>query len=87
MEEVFVQMGGKKDHLLPAVNDDHGGVIVDLKEPMDQYSFGSRLTASLFHWKLQVFLTGTSAIPILCASFIRMKSCRIILDFVYVHKA
>ncbi|KAL3508364.1 hypothetical protein ACH5RR_027765 [Cinchona calisaya] len=53
MEEVFVQNGGKKDYLLPAYDDDHEGVIAELKEPMDPTNFGSRLRASLFHWKLQ----------------------------------
>ncbi|CDP13716.1 unnamed protein product [Coffea canephora] len=53
MEEVFVVNGVRKDELLPAFNDDHGGVIVELKEPMDSNNFRSRLRASLFQWKLQ----------------------------------
>ncbi|XP_021842667.2 nudix hydrolase 2 [Spinacia oleracea] len=37
--------------LLPAVNDDHGGVIVDLEEPMDSKVFIGALRASMSHWK------------------------------------
>ncbi|KAL3503624.1 hypothetical protein ACH5RR_038073 [Cinchona calisaya] len=54
MEEVFVEDGAREDdQLLPAFNDDHGGVIVELKEPMEPDNFHSRLKASLFQWKLQ----------------------------------
>ncbi|CAI9088221.1 OLC1v1022498C1 [Oldenlandia corymbosa var. corymbosa] len=53
MEEVLVQTGAEKDHILPAINDDHGGVIVEMVELMDPTTFSSRLRSSLFHWKLQ----------------------------------
>lgn len=40
--------------ILPATNDVHGGVIVDLKEPMDSEDFATLLRSSLLHWKQQV---------------------------------
>lgn len=54
MEEVIVENGAIKEQLLPSFNDDHGGVIVELKETMDPSNFHSRLRASLVQWKLQV---------------------------------
>ncbi|XP_064961652.1 nudix hydrolase 2 isoform X3 [Musa acuminata AAA Group] len=40
--------------LLSAVDDDHGGVIVELKEPMDPAAFHTSLRASISNWKKQV---------------------------------
>ncbi|XP_072970003.1 nudix hydrolase 2-like isoform X1 [Typha angustifolia] len=42
---------GKDVELLPAINDDHGGVIVELETPMDSQTFSSSLRASLSNWK------------------------------------
>ncbi|KAF7803869.1 Nudix hydrolase 2 [Senna tora] len=42
---------GQQVKLLPSTNDDHGGVIVEMDEPMDSTSFISILRASLAHWK------------------------------------
>ncbi|CAI8596732.1 unnamed protein product [Vicia faba] len=39
--------------ILPATNDAHGGVIVDLKDPMDPEDFSSLLKSSLLQWKKQ----------------------------------
>ncbi|GLT57476.1 hypothetical protein SLA2020_304440 [Shorea laevis] len=39
--------------LLPAVPDEHGGVIVDMQEPMDSESFLTALRASMLEWKRQ----------------------------------
>ncbi|EOY12022.1 NUDIX hydrolase domain - like 10 [Theobroma cacao] len=39
--------------LLPAINDDHGGVIVEMKEHMDSDTFVTRLRASMLKWKQQ----------------------------------
>lgn len=39
--------------LLLATNDDHGGVIVEMKEALDSDTFLSMLRASLSHWKQQ----------------------------------
>ncbi|KAH8518956.1 hypothetical protein H0E87_000703 [Populus deltoides] len=39
--------------LLPASDDDHGGIIVDMKEPMDPDIFHARLRASLSLWGQQ----------------------------------
>ncbi|XP_038689369.1 nudix hydrolase 2-like isoform X2 [Tripterygium wilfordii] len=39
--------------LLDAINDDHEGVIVNMKEPMDSKAFSSALRASIVHWKHQ----------------------------------
>ena len=40
--------------LLPATNDDHGGVIVDMEEPMDSKVFLGALRASMSQWKHEV---------------------------------
>ncbi|CAN4103914.1 unnamed protein product [Withania somnifera] len=53
MEHKLVQNGVKRVQLLPAVNDDHGGVIVELEEPMDPNVFHNMLRSSLRQWKLQ----------------------------------
>ncbi|KAH0719686.1 hypothetical protein KY290_004601 [Solanum tuberosum] len=53
MEKLVFQNGVKKDQLLSAVNDYHGGVIVELKEPMDPNVFQNMLKASLSKWRLQ----------------------------------
>ncbi|KAF7840513.1 nudix hydrolase 2-like [Senna tora] len=37
--------------LLTSTNDDHGGVIVEMDEPMDSTTFVSILRASISHWK------------------------------------
>ncbi|KAH1054287.1 hypothetical protein GLYMA_08G330100v4 [Glycine max] len=39
--------------ILPATNDAHGGVIVDLKEPLHSEVFATLLRSSLLHWKQQ----------------------------------
>lgn len=39
--------------LLPSINDDHGGVIVEMKETMDSNTFVNVLRASLLLWKQQ----------------------------------
>ncbi|KAE8704298.1 Nudix hydrolase 7 [Hibiscus syriacus] len=39
--------------LLPAINDDHGGVIVEMKEHMDSDTFVTVLRASILQWKQQ----------------------------------
>ncbi|CAO2835753.1 unnamed protein product [Amaranthus hypochondriacus] len=40
-----------RTRLLPAINDDHGGVIVDMEEPMDSKVFLGVLRASMSQWK------------------------------------
>ena len=40
--------------LLSAVDDDHGGVIIEMKAPMDAGAFVSSLRASLANWRQQV---------------------------------
>lgn len=50
---VQLQHAVKKVQMLPAVNDDHGGVIIELEEPMDPNVFHSMLRSSLRQWKLQ----------------------------------
>ncbi|KAK2640162.1 hypothetical protein Ddye_027957 [Dipteronia dyeriana] len=39
--------------LLEATNDEHGGVIVEMVEPMAPQAFATVLTASMLHWKHQ----------------------------------
>lgn len=40
--------------LLPAKNDDHGGVVVELEEHMDSDVFLTLLKTSLSQWTMQV---------------------------------
>lgn len=40
--------------LLKAVEDQHGGVILNIEEPMDSFDFASMLDASLSQWRIQV---------------------------------
>lgn len=42
--------------LLPATNDDHGGVIVDMEETMDSSAFITLLRASISTWRQQVVI-------------------------------
>lgn len=42
-------------NVLESSNDDHGGVIVEMHEPMSPQAFAFSLRASLLHWKLQVY--------------------------------
>jgi hypothetical protein len=40
--------------LLPFVNDEHGGVIIEMTAPMDPQVFSASLKASLAKWREQV---------------------------------
>ncbi|CAN4075446.1 unnamed protein product [Withania somnifera] len=58
MEKMLVQNGVKKinnkiHELLPAVNDEHGGVIVQIEGPMELSVFNYMLKHSIKVWKLQ----------------------------------
>lgn len=46
--------GSQLVELLPATNDEHGGVIVDMKEAMEPVTFSMVLRASISQWKRQV---------------------------------
>lgn len=48
------EVRGKGIGLLSAVEDQHGGVIVNMEEPMDSLVFASQLEASLRQWREQV---------------------------------
>lgn len=58
MDQVVAENRFQHVELLPAVNDGFGGVIVEMKEPMEPEDFCSQLRASLSVWKLQVFLSS-----------------------------
>ncbi|KAK3199988.1 hypothetical protein Dsin_023403 [Dipteronia sinensis] len=47
--------------LLEVTNDEHGGVIVEMVEPMDPQAFATVLTASMLHWKHQEIAAFTSS--------------------------
>lgn len=49
--------GFKCVEILPFTNDDHGGVIVDLKDATDSEVFAALLKSSLIQWKKQVVIT------------------------------
>ncbi|XAR56793.1 NAD(+) diphosphatase [Bertholletia excelsa] len=53
MDPMVVENGVQQIELLPGVNDEHDGIIVEMKEPMDSSVFLSLLRASLSHWRLQ----------------------------------
>ncbi|URE22105.1 BSD [Musa troglodytarum] len=44
---------GEEVEILPATNDNHGGVIVEMKDPMDSRTFAFSLRASLEIWRQQ----------------------------------
>ncbi|XP_072982536.1 nudix hydrolase 2-like [Typha latifolia] len=44
---------GEEVELLPGMDDDHGGIIIELKDPMSPGAFISSLRASLSNWKQQ----------------------------------
>ena len=56
MDQMVAENGVQHVELLSSVNDDHGGVIVEMKEPMDSEAFHSLLRVSISQWKQQVFL-------------------------------
>ncbi|GMN62334.1 hypothetical protein TIFTF001_031432 [Ficus carica] len=45
--------GSQLVELLPATNDEHGGIIVDMKEAMEPATFSMVLRASISQWKRQ----------------------------------
>ncbi|KAK2965012.1 hypothetical protein RJ639_026436, partial [Escallonia herrerae] len=53
MDQLAVNNGFQKNQLLSAVNDDHGGVIVEMKESMVPDVFLTVLRASMSQWQLQ----------------------------------
>ncbi|KAM7492785.1 hypothetical protein LguiA_035706 [Lonicera macranthoides] len=53
MDQVVAENGGQKVQLLSAINDDFGGVIVEVNEHMDSNVFLTMLRASMSQWKLQ----------------------------------
>ena len=48
------EIGTQLVELLPATNDEHGGVIVDMKEAMESADFATLLRASMSQWRRQV---------------------------------
>ncbi|CAD5175269.1 unnamed protein product [Musa acuminata subsp. malaccensis] len=56
--------------LLSAVDDDHGGVIVELKEPMDPAAFHTSLRASISNWKKQGIKGAWIKLPIQLANLV-----------------
>ncbi|KAL2523784.1 Nudix hydrolase 2 [Abeliophyllum distichum] len=53
MEQNVVEDEVQKFQVLPSYDDEHGGVVVDMKEPMDPNVFQAMLKASLSQWKLE----------------------------------
>ncbi|XP_010686693.1 nudix hydrolase 2 [Beta vulgaris subsp. vulgaris] len=47
----FSRSSQVSDRLLPAREDEHGGLIVDIQEPMNSYHFASSLRSSLSYWR------------------------------------
>lgn len=56
MEQVPAANEVRQVKLLDATNDDHGGVIVEMSEPMDSEVFVPILRASVSYWKQQVVI-------------------------------
>ncbi|XP_076897602.1 nudix hydrolase 2-like [Bidens hawaiensis] len=53
MDRMTIKDGVENVQLLPAINDDHGGVVVELNEHMDPANFLIRLKTSMSQWTLQ----------------------------------
>ncbi|XP_065854773.1 nudix hydrolase 2 isoform X1 [Euphorbia lathyris] len=53
MEQNGVENDVQQIKILAAVNDEHEGVIVELKDPMNPHVFASMLKASILHWTKQ----------------------------------
>lgn len=53
MDQARTENGFEEIQLLPAINDDHGGIIVELNEHMGSSVFLTALRASMAQWKLQ----------------------------------
>lgn len=51
-----LENGTEHAELLPATNDNHGGVIVDMEEAMDSEVFVTSLRASISRWRQQVVI-------------------------------
>lgn len=63
MDQENIENGMKEVQVLPSCDDEHGGVIVEMEEPMDPNDFSVILRCSLSQWKLQVFMEFTSIYP------------------------
>ncbi|KAL1556178.1 nudix (nucleoside diphosphate linked moiety X)-type motif 2 [Salvia divinorum] len=53
MDQDNSENGREDAPVLPSCEDEHGGIIVELKEPMDPTEFSLLLKSSLSQWKLQ----------------------------------
>lgn len=60
--------GNQHVEILPAINDLHGGVIVEMQEAMDSQIFLVLLRASMAQWRQQVL----SSLPSNATSFIEL---------------
>ncbi|GFP99892.1 nudix hydrolase 10 [Phtheirospermum japonicum] len=52
MDQKNLENGSYEVGVLPSVDDEHGGVTVEIKEPMDPNNFNMLLRCSLSHWKM-----------------------------------
>lgn len=59
--------------ILPATNDAHGGVIVDLKESMDSQDFAALLKSSLLQWTKQVVIVILNSFQMVLIAYRRVK--------------
>ncbi|CAA2995729.1 nudix hydrolase 2-like isoform X1 [Olea europaea subsp. europaea] len=62
----------RKFRVLPACDDEHGGVIVDMKEPMGPTVFQAMLKASLSQWKLEGKKGAWIKLPIELANLVEI---------------
>lgn len=51
--QVVAEDGSQRVELLSALNDNYGGVIVEMKESMDSLAFITLLRASILEWRRQ----------------------------------
>lgn len=70
--EPLVASSGEQIDLLAAVNDDHGGVIVELKAPMDRRAFEMSLKLSISNWRQQGIRGVWIKLPIELASLVQL---------------
>ncbi|PSR85401.1 Nudix hydrolase [Actinidia chinensis var. chinensis] len=64
MDQVVAENGVQYVELLSSVKDDHSGVIVEMKEPMDSDAFHSLLRVSISQWKKQLKKSVQIKLPI-----------------------
>lgn len=72
--ELSVSENSREIEPLPFVNDKHGGVIIEMKTPMDPGVFSAYLKAALAKWREQVTppLLSASMLPFILSCHVNI---------------